>query len=402
MGRLGCCSQDKKIMHLIASYAASSGLQISKPYIYPRFFAIPWEKFILLHAGGGMNSKRYDYFTEVVELLKQSAPEYEIIQIGGADEAAIPKTVDFRGKTDIHQTAYLIQNAGLLLGNDSCNVHIASGFDIPIVALYGPTTVENHGPYFSSPEKTELLVADLNGNKPSYSAEEYPKTINTIKPETVAQSVLKLLGKDPSLITRKSIYFGQQYNFSNIELIPNCLLDGSFLPETIPTIRMDYEFNEDILARNLSVRQHRIVTDKPINLNLLAHLKQRIPLLVYDIKEGYSVEFVSAVRKLGINFVLSSLLKGDELAQAKLDFFDFNVVTEREHGGAKFLEGNPQIKSGMKYKTNKFLLSNNKFYLNKVRWKQDRPVPSINDKTDTLDLSPDFFDFAENLYIYEE
>jgi hypothetical protein len=389
-------------MHLIESYAASSGLQVDRPFLYEKYFPIPWEKYILLHAGAGQGAKQYEYFSEVVEILRDLVPDYEIIQIGGDKDPYIPKTVNFLGKTTIHQTAYLIRRASLLIGNDSCNVHIASGFDIPIVGLYGSTTVANHGPYFSSEGKTQLLVGDLAGKKPSYNSDEYPKVINSLKPEEVVKSAVKLLGRNPDIVTRKSLYFGSQYNAGLLELIPDCLVDPSFFPQAVPLVRMDYYFNEDILARNLSARPYRIITDKPINSNILRTFKGRIAQLIYDIPSDYSVGFISEVRKLGINFILCSILKENKLADAKLDFFDYGLILERQNAGAQVLKDNPQLEEGCKYKTNKLLLANNKFYLNKVRWQEDKPTLSIDHKTDTLDLTPDFLDFAENYYIYKE
>jgi glycosyl transferase family 9 (putative heptosyltransferase) len=389
-------------MRLIETYAASSGLQIGKPFIYTKFFSIPWDKYLVLHAGGGMISKRYDYYAEVVELIKKALPDYEVIQIGDNSDPSIPKAVDFRGKTTIHQTAYILEHASLLIGNDSCNVHIASYFDIPIVALYGSTTIENHGPSFSSPEKIRLLAADLGKNKPSYSTEEYPKTINSIKPELVAQKALELLGKDISAITRQSLFFGHQYNFAALDILPNCLIDPNYIKEAVPTVRMDYLFNEDVLGRMLSIRPCRIITNQPINLDLLRHFKSRIPQIVYDLPIDYSVDFVKGLRKLGLNFSLTSLLKGNDLAQAKLDCFDYHIVIERENAGDRFIKEHPEIDASCKFKTNKFLLSSGKIYLSKAHWLKDISVPSIDFKEGNIEMSPEFFDFSENLYIYKE
>lgn len=388
-------------MKLIETYAASSGLQISKPFIYTKYFPTPWDSYILLHAGGGMNSKRYDYFNEVVDILKAALPSLTIVQIGGHDDPPVPGTVDMRGKTTIHQTAYLIKNAKLLIGNDSCNVHIASGFDTPIVALYGPTTTYNHGPCFSTPEKVRLITADLQGNKPTYSKEEYPKTINRIKPEEVASNALELLGIQNSKL-RKSLYFGNQYLTATLDIVPDSVLSAQFLPEALATIRMDYLFDEQKLAENLSIRKYNVVTNKPININLLKHFKGNIVHFVYDVETDYNVEFVESLRRAGINFILTSFLKDEELAKAKLDLFDYNIIIQRDKIGAKFLKEHPEINADCKYKTNKFLLSGGKFYLSKLRWQQGKPTESINHKTDSVEISEDFFDFADNYYIYQE
>jgi heptosyltransferase-1 len=41
----------------------------------------------------------------------------------------------------------VVQGAAILVGSDSAAVHMAVGFDRPLVALYGPTNVARVGPY---------------------------------------------------------------------------------------------------------------------------------------------------------------------------------------------------------------------------------------------------------------
>lgn len=41
----------------------------------------------------------------------------------------------------------LVERASVVLCNDSAVLHMAVGFDRPIVALYGPTLVRRVGPY---------------------------------------------------------------------------------------------------------------------------------------------------------------------------------------------------------------------------------------------------------------
>ena len=121
------------------------------------------------------------------------------MQIGGNDDAPIRGTIDMRGKTNIHQTAYLVKNASLLAGNDSCNIHFASGFNIPLVGLYGSTSPKNSGPFFGDKNKQIVIESDRKGKQPSFQMNENPKTINWIKPEQIAQPILDLLKIDKKI-----------------------------------------------------------------------------------------------------------------------------------------------------------------------------------------------------------
>ena len=53
------------------------------------------------------------------------------------------------GLTDIVQLASLVRDAVMVVSNDSGPVHLASAFDVPVVAFYGPETPELYGPLSS-------------------------------------------------------------------------------------------------------------------------------------------------------------------------------------------------------------------------------------------------------------
>ena len=388
--------------HLIEEYALSCGLKINRPELYEAFFPIPFEKFILIHAGGAMPAKLYEYYSEVVQLIREPLTKagYEIVQIGGQEDPRIANVVSLNGITNIHQTAYLIRNASLLLGNDSCNAHIASGLDTPLVALYGPTTVENHGPYFSSPGKAITLVADLEGKKPSFAPQEYPKTINRVKAEDVAQSVLDLLGIDYK-INFKTIYAGLKFNSGGVDLVPNCVLPPQIAQNVIPQIRMDYLFDEEGLVANLRVRKQIIVTDRPINIEILKAFKPNILNILFEVKDDSTNEFISEVKKIGIPYTLYSKLSGQELGKSKLDFFDFGVILELRYGFVKELSENTLVNEKTQFKTNKFVVASNKIYLSKSHLKKEISTTSFGENTGYVILDdPEFLEGAEYYYLF--
>ena len=116
-----------------------------------------------------------------------------------------------------------------------------------------------------------LLEPDRSKRKPSYSAEENPKTINEINPDDIAGAVLNLLGikYDKKF---KTIKKGVHYNAPIIQLVPDCLINVSQLGVDSVIVRMDLNHNEQALAEQLKVSKCSVVTEKPINLELLKHL----------------------------------------------------------------------------------------------------------------------------------
>lgn len=67
------------------------------------------------------------------------------------------RVVDLVGATSIARLMAVIEAAELVVANDSAAVHMAVGFDRPIVAIYGPTDVSRVGPYGRSESVVQVL-----------------------------------------------------------------------------------------------------------------------------------------------------------------------------------------------------------------------------------------------------
>jgi heptosyltransferase-1 len=55
--------------------------------------------------------------------------------------------IDMVGRASVGQTMAIIEHAGLVIANDSAPLHMAVGFDRPLIALFGPTDPGLVGPY---------------------------------------------------------------------------------------------------------------------------------------------------------------------------------------------------------------------------------------------------------------
>ncbi len=57
------------------------------------------------------------------------------------------RAVSLAGKTGLRELTEIMRNAVLAISNDSGPMHIAAGFNVPVVAIFGPTSPERTGPY---------------------------------------------------------------------------------------------------------------------------------------------------------------------------------------------------------------------------------------------------------------
>lgn len=97
-------------------------------------------------------------FAEVATgLLERGSVDYAVVvgSAGERDQCApvlavqerLPRMVNQVGRTTVGELMALIAQSELVLANDSAALHMAVGFDRPLVGLFGPTDVGLVGPY---------------------------------------------------------------------------------------------------------------------------------------------------------------------------------------------------------------------------------------------------------------
>jgi len=226
-------------MHLLEQYALSSGLKIGKPFMYEHFFPLPDNKYITLQKEAKFPSRQYKYWQQVVDLLTPilAKNNISIVQIGSSADISLTNVIATSGKTSLAQSHYIIRNSELHLGIDSFGVHVASGLGKKIVGIYSNMSPKNSGPYWSSPNDCILIESPKKNMKPSYAIiEEKHKTINEIKPEKIANSVLLLL-KIEEKVKINTLFIGDNFDEStNFGFLANQTITSAKL---IPEIRMD-------------------------------------------------------------------------------------------------------------------------------------------------------------------
>lgn len=389
-------------MHIVESYATSCGAKISEPFIYEKFFPVAIDNYITLLAVNSPESKKYDYWQEVVDLLVPilSSHGIGILQVGHKDDAPLRGCYLTLGQTSANQIAYILSQSKLHLSVDDMTMDIASKNGTPTVALFSNSLPNQSGPYWSEDSKCVNLMADLKGNKPSYSRNENPKTINTIMPDKVAEAVCKQLGIDFTSPYNYE-YIGAAYPFGMMNIVPDVSIQhyGIQPPNNI-SIRMDYLFNEQGMAENLSVMKSNVVTDKPINPNILSQLKQNINQIVYLIKEDNEPNFIKFLMSSAIQYTLISELPEDQIAKHKRNYMDYGVIVHREQITKDKIDKDNKLKDKkLFFKSNKFILSQGKVFHDKASWKRDLPVNSFEKKVAPVLDCDDFWDDFDNYCI---
>jgi lipopolysaccharide heptosyltransferase II len=132
---------------------------------------------IALHPGAGFYSRARIWPAERFARVARGLIECEeahVIVLGGPDEVEMAAVIEqecgcpehihnLAGRTTIHETAAIIQQCDLFLGNDSGPMHIAAALGVPVVAVFGPSNRRAWGPYTppGEPEQHTIVSRDL-------------------------------------------------------------------------------------------------------------------------------------------------------------------------------------------------------------------------------------------------
>ena len=382
-------------MHLVETYALSCGARIDKPLIYEKYFPLPTEKYISFQPFSGAASKNYDFWQEVIAILFPVLKKegISILQLGGKEEKPFNGCLNIAGNTNLGQASYVIARSELHLGADSFGAHTASAFSKKIVAIYSNNIVKNVQPYWSDNEDV-ILLEPKRATKPTFSLEESPKTINTIKPEVIAESVCKLLKIDFQK-PYETVFIGERYGDEDYYVFVPDVLHPIMNPPAPIELRMDYHFDEDILEAQLRTCPCGIITSKPISLDLFKTYRKHLGHLFYEVTEDDDPKFAKAAKNMGLKIVLITRLSNEEIESKKLNYLDIgkiNVVVEPDKKLIKKIKNS----SDLFYKSNKVIMSDKKRYSSYPKYKKDI---ACNGNFEPLDSSSRFFDDLDHYHI---
>jgi len=342
--------------HLAEEYAKSCGVKIGKPVLNPHYFPVMHDQYITIHNDKKVQSKEYDMWSDVIEILRPHLGGIKIIQIGAHGEDRIEGVDDHLSTNTLKQCSYIIKNSLGHVGIDSVPIHIASALDKPVVGIYAHTYASTCSPLWNDKSKAITIESNRNGNKPSFSLQENPKTINLIKPEKIAKAVLDILNIDKK-INHKTLHVGDLYSSNFVELIPSEL---SNVTANNIDVRMDYCHNEKVLTHVLQSNNVEVTTSKPIDLNLVRSGK--IKKIIYK-SDSFDMDFCKGVKESGIPHVLICM-SSENLSKERSKNFDYLINYLNLQDLIKQNKNKVKVKDfdNIKIKSGKKVVCGNKIY----------------------------------------
>lgn len=381
-------------MHILETYSLNCGAKIDKPFIYKNFFPIPFKKFIIFAPNAKAPSKEYNYFQDVINMIHPilEKENIKIIQVGSKNSFPYDKIINISGQTSFGQTAYLISNSMLVFGNDGFEFHVAGEENVPIVSINSVTYKQNTAPYFGDKNKQKIIESfkNIGNKKASFNSNENPKSINTIKPEEIANFIFELL-KINFKIPFETVFSGEKYTQSIIqEVIPNSN-HITFNPESVVEIRADEELKEESLVFQLMhYKKAVIVTNKEINLSILEKYKHNIQMIVFKITKNDFKNFLQKVKSIGINIFLVSEMEESELKNEKIKYYEFGNINKINFVSKEKIDNLKKDIDKLYYRSSKIVSSNNKIYFSLAAKNKNINSENINEYQKVID-DPEFW-----------
>lgn len=133
---------DKHLVNeILKSHSVEKSQAFAVLHVYPKFAYKMWSKEGWLNLASWLNNQNMRV------ILTGSQDPGEISYIKELLNKLPPNTINFAGKLNFSQLAYLLTNARVYVGPDTVATHLAAAMGTPTVALFGPSNPVKWGPW---------------------------------------------------------------------------------------------------------------------------------------------------------------------------------------------------------------------------------------------------------------
>jgi len=386
-------------MNLTEKMALDCGVKISQPYLDRYFLPIRNDNYIIIDTRCKNATGEYDYFNDVLELVKPYLKEADIDIFQIATDKNVKLACDKCFITiNKKQENYLISKARLLISNENYSLHIASVFNIKSIGLYSLFNPNNTRPVWNKNSQI-ILESHRDGNLPSYGRlNESPKTINFISPYVIAKNILDSLGIANDLERFELVHLGKSFNQKIVEIVPDFISDANFMKDRSINLRLDYvkNLNSSVFDYWVSNRKVNIITNKDININMVAPYRNNILLMTVMLSENISEKFLKHCKTIGLKLKIFCDDK-DKLEEYRFKFLNWDIHQDFENEGT--LNKLTNLSENSKFISSKILISKGKQFSCKANYFANK---HLDNREESVILSKEFEQEIEFFKIYNE
>lgn len=386
-------------MNLTEKMALDCGVKISQPYLDRYFTPIKNDNYIIFDTRCKNATGEYDFFNDVIDLIKDYLKEADIDIIQFATDKSI-KLPCYKCYISINkkQENYLISKAKLLISNENYTLHVASVFNVKSIGLYSLYNYKNSQPVWNKSSQV-ILQSDRDGNLPSYGTlKESPKTVNFISPYVVAKNILDSLKIPNDLHKFELVHLGSNFNQKIIEIVPDFIAGNGFMHGQAINLRLDYinNLNVNVLNYWLNNKKVNLITDKDINIHLLSPYKNNILLITIMMSPNISEKFLKYCKALGFKIKIFCEDK-DKLNEYRFKFLDWEI--QKDFNDKNIFSELNKLSDKSKFISSKILISKGKKFSCKATYLQNK---HLDNSEECVILNKEFEKEIEFFKIYNE
>jgi len=126
----------------------------------------------------------FDYYQKVIYLLKE---EFSFVQIGSKTDPLLENVLDMRGKTTIRETASILYNSELFVGQVSLLMHLAKAVNCRSIIIYGGRELPFQSGYICNSNLSSIVDCSPCWK---YECDQDRKCLRKITPEFVASEIV--------------------------------------------------------------------------------------------------------------------------------------------------------------------------------------------------------------------
>jgi len=186
------------------------------PVPFPPFLSIPPKKYLQptigINPGATYGSAKRWYPDRFAQVINQLGTKFNILIFGGPGEEPIAHEIEKKltisnyqnlvAQLTLSQLASHIAGLTLFITNDSGPMHIAAAYQVPIVAIFGPTDWRETSPWTKN-AKIVRIPLPCSPCKKRHCPTGTHQCMKAITPEMVLKAVYKLLPTSSADLKRR-------------------------------------------------------------------------------------------------------------------------------------------------------------------------------------------------------
>lgn len=381
--------------HLLKEYSKNLGVEPTKPIVNKHFYPIEPDRYIVIYNERDIQSKNYDYYQISLGLIKKSLEKnnYKVVVIG-SEKNPIENADYYYPNLSFRKYCYIVSKASAFVSVDNALTQYASSCGVPVVNLYGNIYPSITTPYWSN-KKNKIDLSPIWDKKPCLSLVDPKDSINSIKPEDIAVSILKTLGSPSDTKVNFKTKRKNKAKHFQVDIIPTKYVRSPLFDKNILNIRLDQEaMDQEALFHYCSNHTCNIITkDFLIDLKPLQKISKNIKRIIFRVTvmpEKIPDLYFEALKKLDISFLFLVTNK-DILDDLRLDYFDEDVEF------VETLKEKPSdININDQFISFKTVIEGDKSYKSLAHWK--KKIDSGSNIVDNLS----YWEELDYFYIYEQ